>query len=92
MRQPAAIAPEPDESELRFLRALNQRVDDLLEQCLRGRENLAQCFRRLLPELIRLTGASAVAITTRNEDLEEETWAHGSFGAIAPSKALADHR
>lgn len=91
MNRPAPLAHEPDVEELKLLRHLTQSVDDLLEESLRGRENLTQTFRRVLPRLLELTGAKAVAVTTMNEDLQDETWSHGDFGAVSPSKVLADH-
>ena len=65
--------------ELRMLRALNQGVDDVLEESLKARENLAQSFRRAFPAILELTGAKAVVITTPNEELAEETWHQGDF-------------
>jgi adenylate cyclase len=82
---------EPDFEELRRLRQLNQAVDDLLENSLRGRENLAQTFSRALPILCSLSGARAVAVTAINEELQEETWSHGDFAPLLPAKALVDH-
>jgi adenylate cyclase len=84
--------PAPSElplEELRALRALSQRVDALVEQGLRGKESLAQLFRRCLPEFARLCAAESVAVTARDEGLELRTWSHGEFGAHAPGKLLA---
>lgn len=91
MIQAAVAAHEPDADELRFLRHLSQTVDELLEESLRGRENLAQTFRRVLPKFVELTGATAIAVTCANEELTDETWSHGSFGATLPGKVLVDH-
>lgn len=76
--------------ELEALRTLNQGVDDVLEESLRLRENLAQTFRRVLPRVLELTGAKAVALTTQNEELLEQTYSHGAFGAALPAKLLAE--
>ncbi len=76
--------------ELRQLRDLNAAVDDLLEESLKARESLEQTFRRIFPELLKLTGAKAVVVTTLNEELVEETWHLGEFGA-SPGRVLASH-
>lgn len=90
--QAAAAPPDlPDAEELIFLRHLSLTVDDLLEESLRGRENLRQTFARCLPRFCELAGARAIVVTTMNEDLEDETWSHGDFGPGSPGKILADH-
>ena len=78
--------------ELKHLRTVNRTVDDILEQSLKHRENLEQTFKRLFPELIRLTGASGVAITSLDEELTTQTWHHGDFGGIFPGTLLDEHR
>ncbi len=82
---------DPDFEELRFLRNLKKEVDDLLENSLRGRESLAETFARALPRACLLAGARGAVVTSLNEELREETWAHGDFSPVHPSKALADH-
>jgi adenylate cyclase len=75
--------------ELKQLRHLNRRVDDLLEEALKNRENLEQTFRRLFPELLTLSGAVGVAITSLDEELTVQTWHHGEFGGVFPGTLLA---
>ncbi|MDP2875178.1 MAG: adenylate/guanylate cyclase domain-containing protein [Holophaga sp.] len=75
--------------ELRFLRDLNAAVDNMLEESLKRRENLDQTFRRILPELLLLTSAKAVVVTTMNEDMADETWHLGEFGSH-PDQVFAD--
>jgi class 3 adenylate cyclase len=76
--------------ELRFLRNLNAATDDMLEESLKARENLAQTFKRIFPELLELTGAKAIVVTTLNEDMAEETWHQGEFGQY-PGRVLTVH-
>ena len=45
----------------------------------------ARCF----PQLLELTGAEGVAITTRDEELVEQTWRTGDFGDRFPGTLLA---
>ncbi len=83
---------EPGLDELRFLRHLNSAVDELLEQGMRGRESLDQTFARALPVICELVSAKAVAVSSLNESLIEQTWSHGDFTALSPrlpSNALA---
>lgn len=63
--------------EMRMLREVGQALDDLLEESLKAREGLAQTFQRAFPPVARRVGAKGIALTTRNEDLLEETFAHG---------------
>ncbi|HEY8211661.1 MAG TPA: adenylate/guanylate cyclase domain-containing protein [Myxococcaceae bacterium] len=81
----------PPLEELQHLFRLNRLVDDALEESLKARENLAQTFRRLFPPLLEHTGARAVAVTTRNEDLLEETYVGGTWGERFPGDVLRDH-
>lgn len=74
--------------ELKHLRNVSRTVDDILEQSLKNRENLEQTFKRLFPELIRLTGATGVAITSLDEELSVQTWHHGDFGGTFPGTLL----
>ncbi len=85
-----ADPPELSLEELKALRTLNRTVDDLLEESLRARENLEQTFRRIFPELLKLTGATAVAVTTLDEELTEQTWHAGDFGGIFPGTVLTE--
>lgn len=85
---PAPLA-EPTYEELKQLRFLGRAVDDLLEESLRARENLEQTFRRVFPQLVTLTGAKGVVVTTMNEELAEETFFHGELGAVFPGTLLA---
>lgn len=91
MTRPAPAPQELDAEELNYLRQLGLAVDDLLEESLRGRENLNQTFERCLPKFCALAHAKAVVVSTMNEDLEDQTWSHGDFGTFAPGKVLADH-
>src|SRR5260370_42666564 len=76
--------------ELKLLRRVNARVDDLLEQALKNRENLEQTFRRLFPEVLTLSGAVGVAVTSLDEELTQQTWQHGEFGGRPAGALLAD--
>jgi adenylate cyclase len=78
--------------ELKHLRTVSRTVDDILEQSLKHRENLEQTFKRLFPELIKLTGASGVAITSLDEELTVQTWHHGDFGGTYPGTLLDENR
>ena len=86
MDSPAA---EPTLDELRSLRALQRRVDDLLEESLRSRETLAQSFRRLFPPVLQLLGARAIVVNTRNEELQEQTFHAGDWGGQFPGVLLS---
>src|SRR5262245_9111866 len=83
---------ELSREELKELRRLNRAVDDVLEESLKARENLEQTFRRLFPELMRLTGAVGCAVTTLDEELSEQTWHVGDFGSIFPGTVLKESR
>lgn len=76
--------------ELRLLRQVSRRVDDLLEESLKARESLAQTFARLFPAVLELTGARGIAITTLDEELKVQTWHQGDFGATFPGTLLAE--
>lgn len=78
--------------ELKALREVSRTLDDLLEEALKARENLAQTFRRVLPPLCRLTGARACALTTFDEELQSTTFHHGDFGGVFPGTLLAQAR
>ncbi len=88
--RPSAPAPAPTSEleELRLLHALNRQVDDLLEECLRERCSLAQTFQRVLPAVMRETGAQGLAVLTRNEELTEQLYQEGDFGGAAPEALL----
>ena len=77
--------------ELKHLRTVSRTVDDLLEESLKNRENLEQTFKRLFPQLITLTGASGVAITSLDEELTVQTWHLGDFGGIYAGTLLAEN-
>ncbi|MCY1016563.1 adenylate/guanylate cyclase domain-containing protein [Pyxidicoccus sp. MSG2] len=90
---PNAPHPQPSPSdftleEYKALRTLQRAVDDLLEESLRERETLTQSFRRCFPPILKLTGARAVAITTRDEELLEQTWSEGDWGDRFPGSLL----
>src|SRR5687768_4320500 len=78
--------------ELRSLRALSRAVDDLLEEGLKNRDNLTQTFKRVFPRLMKLTGATAIAVSTQNEDLANQTWSEGDFGGVFAGNVLAEHK
>ncbi len=82
-------APDLTLDELKTLREVSQMLDDLLEESLKAREGLAQTFRRAFPPLVRLIAAQGIAVTTKNEELEEETFAHGDFGGASPTSLTA---
>ncbi|MFY2556455.1 adenylate/guanylate cyclase domain-containing protein [Corallococcus terminator] len=90
MTHPPHAPPSTDLSleEYKALRALQRAVDDLLEESLRERENLAQSFRRCFPPILALTGARAVALTTRDEELRVQTWTEGDWGEDFPGPLL----
>src|SRR5262245_11776404 len=81
--------PELSREELKALRALNRAVDDVLEESLKARESLEQTFRRLFPEVLRLTGETGAAVTTLDEELTQQTWHVGDFGGVFPGTALS---
>ncbi|ATB45690.1 adenylate/guanylate cyclase domain-containing protein [Corallococcus macrosporus] len=74
--------------EYKALRTLQRAVDDALEESLREREPLTQTFRRCFPLVLSLTGAKAVAITTRDEELVEQTWGEGDWSDRHPGALL----
>ncbi|WP_141621285.1 adenylate/guanylate cyclase domain-containing protein [Myxococcus sp. AB036A] len=74
--------------EYKALRTLQRAVDDALEDSLRGRETLTQTFKRCFPLVLSLTGAKAVAITTRDEELVEQTWNEGDWSDRHPGALL----
>jgi adenylate cyclase len=76
--------------ELRLLRKVSREVDDLLEESLKLRENLTQTFDRLFPSVLKVTGAKAVALTTLDEELTQQTWTKGDFGKTFPGTLLAE--
>lgn len=82
-------AAELPVEELRLLRKISREVDDILEESLKARENLAQTFERLFPVVLQLTGARAIAISTLDEELTQQTWHKGAFGATFPGTLLA---
>ncbi|WP_408887957.1 adenylate/guanylate cyclase domain-containing protein [Myxococcus faecalis] len=82
------LATDLSLEEYKTLRALHRAVDDLLEESLRARENLTQTFRRCFPPILALTGARAVALTTRDEDLRTRTWQEGDWGGDFPGPLL----
>jgi len=84
--EPTALALPPE--ELRALVALGRLVDDLLEESLRERENLALTFARSFPEWLAAVGAHAVVVQTRDEALEPQTFAHGDFSGLRPEELL----
>jgi class 3 adenylate cyclase len=83
---------ELSREELLQLRSISRTLDDLLEEALKNRENLDQTFRRVLPLLLPLTGASGVAVRTMDEELAEHTWHQGEFGGTFPGNWLAEKR
>lgn len=72
-------------AELKMLREVSQTLDDLLEESLKAREGLAQTFGRAFPPVMRLIGARGIAVTTKNEEQEDETFALGHFGGASPA-------
>ncbi|MBN8469561.1 adenylate/guanylate cyclase domain-containing protein [Corallococcus exiguus] len=88
---PAPTSPPVELSldEYRYLRQLGRVTDDLLEESLRERETLTQCFRRCFPTLLSHLGARAIAVTTRDEELVEQTWSEGDWGGVFAGSLLA---
>jgi class 3 adenylate cyclase len=84
------LSAEPSLEELKALRQLQRAVDDLLETSLKERESLTQTFRRCFPSLLVLTGARAIALTTRDEELVEQTWYEGDWGERFPGALLRE--
>jgi class 3 adenylate cyclase len=87
-RATAADTTRAELEELRLLHALNREVDSLLEECLREQASLARTFQRVLPLVLRKTGAQGIAVTTRNEELVEQTFHEGDFGGTFPGALL----
>ncbi len=90
MKASYALPAEPSLEELRSLRQLQRALDELLEESLKQRESLGETFQRCLPKLLALTGASAIALTTRNEELTEHTWTEGAWGERHPGPLLEE--
>jgi adenylate cyclase len=90
MKASYALPAEPSLEELRSLRHLHRSLDELLEESLKQRESLHQTFERCLPRIVELTGALAIALTTRNEELAEQTWTEGPWGERHPSVLLEE--
>lgn len=80
--------PDLTLEELKVLREVNRTLDDLLEESLKAREGLAGTFKRVFPPTLRLLGARGIAVTTKNEELKEETFSHGEFGGVAPAQLI----
>ena len=81
---PTVPQPHPSPADLtleeyKALRTLQRAVDDLLEESLRERENLTQSFRRCFPPVLKLAGARAMAITTRDEEFQGVKVPAGSY-------------
>jgi class 3 adenylate cyclase len=90
MKASYTLPAEPALEELRSLRQLHRALDELLEESLKQRESLDQTFHRCFPRILELTGARAIALTTRNEELAEQTWSEGPWGARHPSQLLEE--
>jgi adenylate cyclase len=78
--------------ELKHLRRVSRRLDDVLEESLKARENLRQTFRRSFPVLLELTHANGIVISTLDEELQTSIFHHGDFGGIFPGTLLAGAR
>jgi adenylate cyclase len=90
MKASYTLPAEPSLEELRTLRQLHRTLDELLEESLKQRESLHQTFDRCFPRILELTGARAIALTTRNEELAEQTWIEGSWGERHPGLLLEE--
>src|SRR4051812_13580995 len=90
MKPSYALPAEPSLDELRSLRQLQRSLDELLEESLKERASLQQTFDRCFPRILELTGAHAIALTTRNEELAEQTWTEGPWGERHPSVLLEE--
>jgi class 3 adenylate cyclase len=90
MKASYTLPEEPSLEELRSLRHLQRTLDELLEESLKQRESLQQTFDRCFPRVLELTGASAIALTTRNEELAEQTWTEGAWGERHPGLLLEE--
>ena len=91
MKASYTLPGEPSLEELRSLRQLQRSLDELIEESLKERDNLAQTFQRCFPKLLEMTGAQAIALTTRNEELAEQTWIEGSWGERHPGPLLEEN-
>ncbi|MGQ0504981.1 MAG: adenylate/guanylate cyclase domain-containing protein [Myxococcaceae bacterium] len=78
-------------AELKALRTLSRAVDDALEESLKSRDNLDSTFARLFPVVLQQTGARGVVVTTQNEELATQTWAHGDFGGTFAGAYFESH-
>ncbi len=67
--------------ELVTQRALGRHADDVLEECSRLRLSLRATLGRFLPAVCEKLGAAAAMVTTRNEELETESFEHGVWTA-----------
>ena len=86
------VTTETGLEELRMLHALSREVDSLVQECLREKASLARTFHRVLPLVLRKTGAQGVAATTRDEELLEQTFHVGDFGGVYPGTLLSGAR
>ncbi|MBN1205991.1 MAG: adenylate/guanylate cyclase domain-containing protein [Myxococcaceae bacterium] len=91
MKASYPLPAEPSLEELRSLRHLQRAMDDLLEESIKQRESLTQTFNRCFPRVLALTGARAIALTTRNEELAEQTWTEGDWGERHPGPLLEEN-
>ena len=90
MKASSSQHAEPTLAELQFLRQLHRALDEQLEESLKLRESLQQTFARCFPRVLELTGALAIALTTRNEELAEQTWTEGRWGERHPGPLLEE--
>jgi adenylate cyclase len=90
MKASYTLPAEPSLEELRMLRHLQRTLDELVEESLKSREGLHQTFDRCFPRILELTGARAIALTTRNEELAEQTWIEGTWGERHPGLLLEE--
>src|SRR5690348_12811407 len=88
MKASYTLPAEPSLEELRALRQRRRALEDCLEGGLNERERRTQAVERCLPRLLARTGASAIALTTRNAELAEETCAEGAWGERHPGPLL----
>jgi class 3 adenylate cyclase len=86
---PTSAELQAELQELRQLREVSRALDELLEEGLKEREPLVRTFQRVLPALLALCGARGAAVTTRNEELAEQTFHAGDFGGVFPGHLLA---
>ncbi len=90
MKLPHTLSPEQALEEFRALRELHRAVDDQLEESFKLRESLTQTFERCFPTVLKLSGARGIALTTRNEELAEQTWSEGDWGERHPGGLLQE--